>query len=218
MRYNFKQLVITRLLAENLLLFLLQFTGMMFSVFGPQPLPVDFAAGTAAAFIFMRGYTILPGIWLGTCCAGLLASLSLLHASTLATAYTVQTALLFCLCLRFVSPGLIFINKQLFLKFVLLCTGLALLFSPLLISWQADMAGLLIVTLAISYWDNYFPEIKRWRSIYHLRVIAGLFTIALIINLTTYVSNYNYMNYMGLLLYTISVGVIFPGIRHADMK
>ena len=45
MNYNFKRLVITRLITENLFLLLLQFTGMIFSVFSSQPLPVDFAAG-----------------------------------------------------------------------------------------------------------------------------------------------------------------------------
>ena len=218
MHYNFKQLIITRLITENLFLLLLQFTGMMFSVFSSQPLPVDFAAGTAAAFIFMRGYTILPGIWLGTFLAASVSGLSFMHCSSLASVYTLQTALLFWFCLRFISPGLIFIDRNVFLRFALLCAAVPLLFSPLLPSWQADMAGLLILTLTITSWDNYFPEIAQWRTIPNFITIAGLFVAALTINLIIYMGFDNHMNNISLFIYLISVIAIISGIRQPNMK
>lgn len=218
MTYNFKRLFITRLLAENILLLLLQMMGMKFSVLSTPPLPIDFAAGTAAAFIFMRGYTILPGIWMGTLLAVLLSGWSFIDGFLLASAYTLQTGLLFFLCLRFISPGLVFINKKLFLHFALLCVLLSLLFSPILLSWQADLAGLLIVTLAVTNWDMYFPEINQWRKLPDFIVISSLFIIALIINLAFSLGYFNYMNNIGLFFFLVSVMAIFSGIRRANMK
>src|SRR6187399_3086284 len=119
MTYHFKRLVITRLIAENILLLLLQLMGMKFSVLSDPALPVDFAAGTAAAFIFMRGYSILPGIWLGTLLACVFSGWTFLSSGLLASAYTLQTGLLFFLCLRFISPGLIFLKTKLFLRYTL---------------------------------------------------------------------------------------------------
>lgn len=218
MNYNFKHLVISRFIAENLLLLLLQAMGMKFSVLSNPPLPVDFAAGTAAAFIFMRGYTILPGIWLGSFLACLLSGWTLSASNLLASGYALQTALFFFLCLRLVSPGLIFLTGKIFLRFALLCAFLALLFSQLLLSWQADLAGLLIVTLAITHWDMYFPEINEWRKLPGFITLASLFIFSLAINLAFSLHLFNYMNNIGLFIFFFGFLAIFSSIRRLNMK
>lgn len=217
MIYNFKRLVIKRLLAENILLILLQMMGMKFSVLSNPPLPIDFAAGTAAAFIFMRGYTILPGVWLGGLFACLLSGWSFAQGCLMASAYTLQTGLLFYLCLRFISPGLVFINKKLFLRFALLCISLSFCFNPIL-PWQSDLAGLLIVTLAITNWDMYFPEMSQWRQLPDFITLTTLFLIALVINLVFSLGYFNYMNNIALLFTFFSVMIIISGIHLANMK
>lgn len=218
MTYHFKRLVITRLLAENILLLLLQLMGMKFCVLANPPLPVDFAAGTAAAFIFMRGYSILPGIWLGSFLACVFSGWALIHSSLLASAYTLQTGVLFFLCLRYISPGLVFLQTKLFLRYVLLCALLSLVFSPILVYWQANLAGLIIITLAITNWDMYFPEIKHWRKLPDFTMMAALFFIALSLNLAFSLGFFNHMNNIGLFISFISVFAIFSGIRRANMK
>lgn len=218
MNYNFKRLVITRLLAENIMLMLLQMMGMKFSVLSNPPLPIDFAAGTAAAFIFMRGYTILPGIWFGTLLAVLLSGWSFIDGILLASVYTIQTGLLFFLCLRFISPSLLFLDKKLFLRYTLLCVLLSLLFSPILLSWQADLAGLLIVPLAVTNWDMYFPEINQWRKLPDFIVVSSLFFIALMINVAFSLGCFNCLNNISLFFSLLSVIAIFSGIQRANMK
>ncbi len=217
MAYNFKHLVIKRLLAENLLLILLQMMGMKFCVLSNPSLPIDFAAGAAAAFIFMRGYTILPGIWLGSLFASLLSGWTFVAGGVIASAYTLQTAMLFFLCLRFISPGLVFLDKKLFLRFVLLCFFLGLCFSPIL-PWQANVAGLLIMTLAITNWDMYFPEMSQWYQLPDFTSITILFFIALLINLAFSLGYFNSMNNIALLLTFLSVMIIISGIHRANMK
>lgn len=209
MNYNFKRLIISRLIAENLLLFLLQLIGVKFCLLGNTPLPIDFAAGTAAAFIFMRGYTILPGVWLGTAFAALFSSISLTTSCLLAFCYTLQTGLLFYLCQRFITPGLVFINPALFLRFAALCILTAILASPI-IPWQSNAAGLLVVTLAITYWDMYFAELSNWRKIPNFITIASFFTIALLINL---VYPFIYLNNIGIFIFLLAVTLIWNNLK-----
>lgn len=218
MNYNFKRLVISRLFAENILLLLLQMMSMKFSVLSSTPLPIDFAAGNAAAFVFMRGYTILPGVWLGGVFAMLLSGWSLADSLLLASAYTMQTAILFFLCLRYISPGLLFLKKRLVLRFALLCLILSLVFSPVLLSWQADLAGLIIVTLAITHWDMYFPELNRWSQIPSFIAIATFFIIALVIDLIYSLGFYNQLNNIGLYISLLTIMIIISGIRRVNME
>jgi len=209
MHYNFKRLATSRLIAENLLLFLLQLIGVKFCLLGDKPLPIDFAAGTAAAFIFMRGYTILPGIWLGTACAAILSGISLTTSWLLASCYTIQTGLLFYLCLRYIAPGLVFINPTLFLRFAALCFLIAIPTSPI-IPWQANTAGLLIVTLSITYWDMYFAELSNWRKIPNLMTLVAFFTLALLLNL---ISLFIHMNNIGIFIFLLVVTLIWNNLR-----
>ena len=62
---QFKKMVMQRSLAENLLVFFLQYIGLKLTTFSLDPSPLWLATGTACAYLFLRGYRVLPGIWLG---------------------------------------------------------------------------------------------------------------------------------------------------------
>lgn len=166
-----------RLLHENAYVFLLQFMGLMLSMLNPSILLIWLSSGTASAFIFLRGMSILPGIGLGSFVAYLMAKLSLGIAFESAILITLQAQLLFWFTHRFIGPTLIFYQIKYFIKFLLLSFGLTALISYLLLLvysssvyspisfkitwvkwWLENFNGILILGFALVTWDTYFTQ------------------------------------------------------------
>jgi len=176
---QFKKLCISRYLAENLLAFLLQYAGLMFSTLTSSSTLLWLASGTAAGFIFLRGYSILPGIWLGGFFAYYFSNTSILLASGCAIVFTLQAYLLFWLNLRYISPTPIIYRLTTLLKFLICSSALTATASFLLVLlcystlrhplaptalwlhwWLSNLNGILLFSIAIITWDMYFPQIS----------------------------------------------------------
>ena len=178
-----RKLFIYRLLAENSLVFLLQYIGLMFSTLTPHFSPIWFASGTACAFIFLRGYSILPGIGLGSFFAYYLSKATFLLSVSCAAVYTAQAFLLLYLSYRYISPTLIFYRRLLFIKFVVCASGITA-FSSIALSllcystlkfalswWLANLNGVLIVAFALIAFDTYFPEMHALKKINQYKLV-----------------------------------------------
>jgi hypothetical protein len=176
--WQFKKLFFIRLLAENSMVFLLQYMGLMFSTLTPEPMPAWFASGTACAFIFMRGLTILPGIWLGSVMAFYFADIDLTRSCLCACVFALQAFLLMHLSFSFIAQGLIFQRASILLKFIL-CAGILSAAASFMLEWictaefnlqiglqwwLANLNGTLIVSFAIATWDSYFPDIYTLKT------------------------------------------------------
>lgn len=187
--HSFQRLVISRLLTENLLVFLLQYAGLMLATITVRPSPLWFAAGTACAFIFLRGKSVLPGIWLGSLLACYLATHSLLFAFMGACVFSLQTLFILVISHRFISPGLIFYQRFTCLKFILLSGAITAVASGVLSYfalpdaawlrqyfpdwWLANWNGVLIFACALLTWDAYFPQLREVKS----RALLGVIVI-----------------------------------------
>src|SRR5690349_20185221 len=112
---QFKKCVIDRRIMENAIVFLLQYSGLMLSTLSPHPKVLALASGTACAFIFLRGVTVLPGIWLGSLIAYFFAHAGLLSALACATIDALQAYFILWFCYRFVGPTLLFFNIKKFI-------------------------------------------------------------------------------------------------------
>lgn len=184
LEWQFKKIFISRLLAENILVFLLQYIGLMFSTLTTHSAPVWFASGTACAFTFMRGYSILPGIWLGSFFTYYFATMSINLAWVCATVYVLQALCLRMLSYRFSCPTLIFYRGWTFVKFIL-CSSMITAVASLMLEffcysklayaeapfqlwvqwWLANFNGILIISCAIITWDIYFPQIDSLKRL-----------------------------------------------------
>lgn len=157
------------------------------------------ASGTACAFIFLRGYSILPGLWAGSVMAYYLAAWQGALAFYCATFCAAQTALLLFLYRRFISPGLLFVRIAPFLYFILysalITAGFSLALAWVCYSalaqvdslgwlwvnwWLANWNGTLIVALALTTLDAYFPQ---WEAIKQLNrwALGGLFGLLFLV-------------------------------------
>lgn len=198
---QFKKLVRIRLLTENCLIFLLQYSGLMIGTLNTSFSPVWLASGTACGFIFLRGPTVLPGIWLGTWLAYSLSSTNLILASSYACAYSLQSYFLFYFCHRYITPTLIFYHKATVCQFiflVILVTGIitgwlvtlsypvtaysALTSDIYLRTWLANLNGILIFACALITYDAYLSQITllRWRQ-KQLLTMFGWLTLLMMI-------------------------------------
>src|SRR2546421_12693846 len=92
---QYKKLFLKRWFASNLLVFLLQYIGFTLNLPTLTISPMWFFTGTACAFIFLQGYRILPGLWLGNFIAYYLAKASFLLALGSASVITLQALILF---------------------------------------------------------------------------------------------------------------------------
>lgn len=206
--WQFKKLFMGRLLIENILIFLLQYTGFMISSITPQAIsPLWFFSGTACAFIFIRGYSILPGISLGSFFAYYFVTSSMSLSFFSAAIYSMQIVLLLWLSYRYISPTLIFYNHWEFVKFLLACSILTaisclmiefliysylknsfLFFELWLRWWLANLNGILVFSCAIVTWDLYFPQIDSLKKMNKLTLTFyyGLFLITSICLLFSY--------------------------------
>lgn len=164
------KLFLGRLLAENILVMLLQIIGLKMSTVGSDAFPVWFATGTAIAFFFLRGLSVAPGIGIGSVIACVTAgatwSVSLISGAILAG----QGMALLYLSYQLKIPTLLFAQTQSWLRFVLLSGWMTLITSSLLmllwdqprdavlIAWLANWNGVLILSTAIIAWDAYFSQ------------------------------------------------------------
>jgi integral membrane sensor domain MASE1 len=209
-----KKNLFSRVIAENILAFLLQYIGLMISTLSPHSSLIWFATGTAIALIFLRSYAILPGIFLGSMIAYVFTTGSLSLSGIAALIYTLQTGVLFLICHRFIYPTLIFYNTKKFLNFTFCSLCLSGIFSFLLLLscywffkpenklfftlwmqwWLANLNGILTFSFIIIAWDTYFPEINQLKKILHAK--ASILFILLI--MTSFV-----------LLFTKIVSLIF---------
>lgn len=212
-------LPLIRFIAENCLIFFLQYSGLLFSVFTVKPLPFCLATGTSCAFIFMRGYYIVPGIFLGTVGAFFLTFHNLVGALIWGLAYSCQAVALFWVTQQFIYPTLIFYNKRMLVKFILLScliTGitsfitLALFpwtFSLMLIVWLTHLNGLFIISTGLVTLDVYFPTFSETAK-YDKRVINH-FILLVIALLTIAFIHFNSMFFKFYMAHQIVFGSLF---------
>lgn len=192
--WNYKKLVLNRLINENLFILLLQYLGLMISgTVTPTSLaPLWFASGTACGFVFMRGSSILPAIVLG----GFLAyfpTTSILQAFLCASLYALQAWLLLKLSYRFNIPTMIFYERKTFFKFLLVCALVTALISYVLLRlqyhstiqmflywWLGNLTGILVFSCGIVTLDFYFSQFEPLKN--HNKSMFYLFLILLICN------------------------------------
>ncbi|MDR3478676.1 MAG: MASE1 domain-containing protein [Gammaproteobacteria bacterium] len=188
---QFRQLFFKRLLAENTLVFLLQYIGLVLCAFGTSETPVWLAAGTSCAFIFMRGPSVLPGIWFGTFCAYFFAHSGIALGLIAATAYALQAYFLLSLSYRFLSPTLIYYQQLLLTKFFVLASGITALMSLILTVacyksilypvwlywWLANLTGVLIFSFALITLDAFFTQIDELKELNKISLAFYILTI-----------------------------------------
>lgn len=194
---QFNTLVINRLIWENALLFLLQYMGLMLSTITEAYTPVWLASGTACAFVFLRGVTVLPGIFLGSFFAYFFAKVGLHTALVFACIFTMQPVLLLLISYRYISPILIFHRLDVLVKFIICLALVASLTSYLYLKacfpifsielftecFLANCIGIISIACAIITWDMYFPQIHTLKNMAKLSLIYGLFTLSILIAL-----------------------------------
>src|SRR3990167_355979 len=184
---QFKHMALQRMFAENILVFFLQYIGLMFTTLTPQPMPIWFASGTACGFIFLRGYSVLPGIWLGSLLAYHLASHQSILALTSASLLTLQACLLLWLNYRYISPTLLFPARSTLGKFIF-ASGLVTALSSYLLAqfchsphwltwWLANWNGILVLGCALVMLDSYFPQIDYLKKLDRRKLITSYTSI-----------------------------------------
>lgn len=190
---SLRKLMFIRLLSENAVVFLLQYIGLMLSTLATVYSPLWFATGTAVAFVFLRGYAVLPGIFLGTFVAYILAKAPITVAVIAAVIMTLQAFLLRFFCFRYIAPSLIFRDRSQFIFFAL---GSALITAGStwllllamhknilgLAAWLANFNGLLIFAYALITLDAYFPQIKTLQRA-NLKQVSILYLAMIIMTL-----------------------------------
>lgn len=181
---QFKKLRMLRLFSENFLLFLFQYIGLMLmdGLTAQSLVPFWFSSGTACAFIFLRGKSILPGIFLGSFYAYFITTHQFLDASINASLDSIQALFILFLSYRYLGPSLVFSNLKSFFSFIIytsfvLCfTSLHTDLFSLLIKYDynpileclrwflGNLGGILIFTLAILSWDLYCLQLNELKS------------------------------------------------------
>lgn len=215
---RFKKLVWVRFFTENLLSFLIQYTGLLFSTLILTYSPIWLASGTACAFIFLRGATILPGIGLGSFLAfytgyGASFLISFLYASLL----TLQAYLLLRLTYKWVAPSLLFSHHADLFKFVFINALISslLLFMPSIhtapLDWLACFNGILIIGCAITSFDAYFPQINRLADVNKAPLFILFSTYVLLILSLFFLTNPQSITGICLCLFLLTIAI---GIRY----
>lgn len=240
---NFKRqyqfLVIKRLIAANLLCFLLQYIGLMISTLLASPNPVWFATGSASAMVFLRGYRVLPGIWLGCFVTYLLASHQFYLSLACATVFALQASLLTWMTHRFINPSLIFYHANRLIRFYILSGVLTAVAAFLLMYvchqaydlffywWLANWNGVLIVAIAWVTTDSFFTYGGRSYGTHLIwcNTIRVSFMIAFVFNMLIYLDmawilpmtmNVSNMVYLQLILMMATSGGLLIGTYEAN--
>ncbi|GEM_PF-2503689 len=194
---NFQQqafkLTLMRRISENGLVFLLQYSGLLLCTVTDKPLLVWFATGSACGFAFLRGYSILLGVWLGSLAAYLSAGAPFYLALDAAIIYSAQTAGLLYVIRRYCGATLLFSTLTALLKF-LLCAilivsaaSISLFFLSLRVAaitpsfsvclqWIfANLNGLFVFSTALLTLDAYFPQWSSFKLNNKIQLIFSYF-------------------------------------------
>jgi len=194
---KFNQLQIKRLLIDNFFVFFAQYIGLKLNTFSLTPSPLWLATGSACAYLFLRGYGILPGMFLGNLLGFYFEKIGFSLALECATVLTLQGVLLLELSYRYVNPTILLYSQKQLLKFTL-CTAIltavaslmfvAICYPLLPISkapweywiewWLANFNAIVIFSSALITWDTYFLDIY---SIEQGKKISLLFTLLLLL-------------------------------------
>jgi len=191
--WQFKKLFLLRLLTENIFIFILQYIGLNLTTLSLTPSPLWFATGTSCAYLFLRGYSILPGIWLGTFSAYCMAKAYFWVAFACATVFSLQATLLLWLCYQYLNPTLLFYRLKIFAAFIgltaivtgissflLLCFCYASLshveplLQLLLQWWLANFNAILIFSCALITLDAYFSDFYAFKQLKSSAILFGL--------------------------------------------
>jgi len=204
---QFTIMVFSRALTENSVIFLLQYTGLMMSTLLAHPSFLWLASGTASAYVFMRGPSVLPGIWLGCFLAYFYAGVGFIPAALCALVLSLQALALLWLSYRYISPTLIFYRPWPFVKFIiitLILTAISTLLLDLLCysqppadwtplqlwqqGWLANFNGIVLISCAIVTWDMYFPQVHSLRQLSKIKLgfLYGLLFIIILAFLTSH--------------------------------
>jgi integral membrane sensor domain MASE1 len=165
---QYKYLVIKRLIVGNIFACLLQYICLMTSTLLPTTSLAWLATGVACGMLFLRGYRVLTGIWLGCFFTYYLASHQLILSCLCATVFAMQAYLLTWITRRYISPLLVFYHVNKLLIFSLVSAGLTAITSFILIWlcdqpfslwlewWLANFNGVLIVSIAWVATDTFY--------------------------------------------------------------
>lgn len=199
---DYNKTVRLRWLRENLLLVLLQCTGLKITTLYVGSHIAWIASGISCGFLFLRGTSILPGIFVGSVLAYLSENLSWLPALAIAALLTLQPWLVLLFCYRFLKPTLIFYRIRESLAFLIFSGGLTGIISWLMLLvcqpfmppglvykqigldwWLANWVGLCAFAPLLVLWDAYYPDFREFRDKktlwIKLAVLTGLSLIIL---------------------------------------
>ena len=203
---QFNQLRAKRLLADNLLVFLMQYIGLKLSTFGLTPSPLWLATGSSCAYLFLRGTSVLPGIWLGSLLGFYFEKIGLKLSLECASVLTLQPLLLLQFSYRYLGPTLIFTNQRALGKYILFTALLTVMISLIMVEicypvvlhnesffqywvkwWLANLNGIIIFSSAMITWDAYASSvqtIKKWKTIYMIFAVLLVLNIVLVFSHT----------------------------------
>lgn len=206
LEWQFKKLFFQRFLTENLFIFILQYIGLNLSTLSQNLLPLWFATGTSCAYLFLRGYAVVPGIWLGTFAAYCIAKSGVQLAICCATMLSLQAVLLRWLSHYYRIPTPIFYRLKPFITFIIVTALLTCVISFILIFitypsllrvdnpfqlglqwWLANFNAILLFTCALIAFDAFFLNFyagKPSSSTVILFVLLLLAIMALILSHT----------------------------------
>ncbi len=179
----------------------MQYIGLKLSIFVITPSPLWLATGSACAYLFLRGPTVLPGIWLGSLFGFYFDKMGLRLMFECATILTVQPLLLLQFSYRYLSPTLIFTHQRMFVKYILFTALLTAMTSLMFVEicypalphnesffqywvnwWLANLNAIIIFSCAMITWDAYASSaqsIKQWRTICMIFTTLSVLIIAL---------------------------------------
>lgn len=200
---QYKKLAVQRFINENVLLFLLQYIGLSFNNLSVSFLPMNFAMGTACAFVFLRGYSVLPGIILGSFIAYFIAKIGFSLAVVASSVMAIQVSIILWCCHKFISPSLIIYKLKNFFKFLILVfvtTFLASVFLMLVVNfsfpskeniilwlsnWLSNVLAILIFSTGIVTWDTYFPRSYSLKTLLSTKLIL-FYSLLIMTNVTLF--------------------------------
>lgn len=195
-RYSFQQLCLKRWFTANLISGVLQYLGLMLATLLLPPSLLWFSAGVAVGLVFLRGYKILPGIFLGSFAAYLWAGSTIYFALLAAILFTLQPLMVVWLSHKMQCYSLVFYQRKIFIKFLGISAVVTALISGILAYsyvqtrglqlwplwqywWLADLSGLLIFGIALVTWDAYIPELKTFKSKANIQVLIDFLGFSL---------------------------------------
>lgn len=183
------------------MVFLMQYIGLKLSTFGITPSPLWLATGSSCAYLFLRGTSILPGIWLGSLFGFYFENIGLGLSLECASVLTLQALLLLQFSYRYLSPTLIFTEQPMFVKYILFTALLTAMISLILVAicypvvphnesffqywvkwWFANLNAIIIFSCAMVTWDAYassIQSIKQWKPIYLISAALLVLNVAL---------------------------------------